>query len=228
MTKNKKVLDWHGGEVLMGRKLLSRAETELLKARDRAFSYRNTFDNILDLVHCLNAVSELYAEEERLAEAISTRKESIASVSSLAKMRPQEVLLQRFQWSGLGQLGDLYVRLGDYKAAEHAFRDGLLKTRSVAARFPSDANCQFDMFSALVQLADVLDKQGEVQGSFDVYVDALGVARTYSKLKLPAKVREQNPITFALRRIGMLCENCGEMAGARDAYNEAMSITKAE
>ena len=212
----------------MGRNTLSRAEADLIKARDRAVSYRNTFDNILDLVICLNGVSELYADEDRLAEAIAARKESIANVASLAKAKPQELLIQRSQWLGLFQLGDLYVRLGDKKAAEHAYRDGLLKTRSVAARFPHDFECQYDMFSALVQLADALDRQGEAQEAFDVYVDALAVARTYCKVKPATKVREQNPIAFVLRRIGRFCHSYGEFTGARDAFNEAVSIIKAE
>ncbi len=212
----------------MGKKSLSRAEAELIKARDRAFTYRNTFENIIELVNCLNTVSQLYSQEDRLAEAISSRKESVFNVANLARLRPQDVLIQRFQFTGLIQLGELYLQIGDHKAAEHAFRDGLLKTRSVAARFPTDLDCQYDMFSALILLAEILDAQGDMQNAFDVYVDALGVARTYSKLKLPTRTRQQNLISFSLRRIGMLLRGAGELRGARGAFREAVSITKAE
>ena len=112
-------------------------------------------------------------------------EEAVAVERELAEGRPPDRLLYNLQIH-LGELGDLYVRLGDRSEALKVFEERLQIRRRRLAAMPGDSQRLTDVSVALDRVGQLIREQGDPNGSRTYFEEALKIDRAL----LPALVHQ--------------------------------------
>ena len=177
-----------------------------------------------DLAVSLVGVGRVHIRREAHASARQYFEEAIGVERQLAGGRPPDRLLYNLQIH-LGELGDLYIRLGDRSEARKAFEERLQIRRRRLAAVPGDAQRLTDVSVALDRVGQLIREQGDLNGSRTYFEEALNIDRALVRRSSTRRDWQEN-LVFSLTRIGDLDRQLGQQRDALTPYEEALGLQR--
>jgi tetratricopeptide (TPR) repeat protein len=190
---------------------------EMLRASPDVRLYRD------DLAVSLIGMARAHVRRDAHTTARTYFEEAVAVQRELAQGRPPDRLLYNLQIH-LGELGDLYIRLGDRGEARKTFEERLQVRRRRYALKPGDQQLLVDVSVALDRVGQLVREQGDLNGSRTYFEEALKIDR--AAYKRSASRREQENLVFSLTRIGDLDRQLGRQREALTPYEEALTFQR--
>ena len=177
-----------------------------------------------DLALTLAGFARVHVRRGNHAEARPFLQEAVDIELEFAKGRPPDRQLINLA-RHLGELGDLYIRLGDRSAAHKAFEQRLQIRRRRLAAMPGDTGRQSDVSIALDRVGQSIREQGDLNGSRTYFEEALKIDRALNKHS-PTRRDWQENLVFSLTRIGDLDRQLGRQREALTPYEEALELQR--
>jgi tetratricopeptide (TPR) repeat protein len=173
-----------------------------------------------DLAVSLVGVGRVHIRRDAHSEARKYFEEAVDVERQLALGRPPDRLLHNLQVH-LGELGDLYIRLGDRTAARGAFEERLQIRRRRLAATPADSQRLSDVSIALDRVGQLVREQGDLDGSRSFFEQALKIDRALLRRSTTRRDWQEN-LVFSLTRLGDLDRQLGQQQEALTYYEEAL------
>ncbi|WP_288928467.1 toll/interleukin-1 receptor domain-containing protein, partial [uncultured Maritimibacter sp.] len=145
---------------------------------------------------------------------------------TLAAGAPDDAALQRSRAVALNELGDVYARQDNLRAALDAYRESLDIARALTARDPDNTQWQRDVSISLDRIGDVTLRAGDASGALDAYRESLDIFRALTA-RDPDNTEWQRDVSVSLNKIGDVQLRAGDASGALDAYREGLDIARA-
>jgi tetratricopeptide (TPR) repeat protein len=177
-----------------------------------------------DLAVSLVGMARVHIRRDAHADARPYFEEAVAVERQLAEGRPPDRLLHNLQIH-LGELGDLYVRLGDRSEALKVFDERLEVRRRRLAAAPGDPQRLTDVSVALDRVGQLIRDMGDANRSRNYFEEALKIDRALYK-RSPTRRDWQENLVFSLTRIGDLDRQLGQQREALTTYDEALALQR--
>jgi len=177
-----------------------------------------------DFAVSLIGVARSHVRREQHAGARKYFEEAVAVERELGKGRPPDRLLNNLQIH-LGELGDLYIRLGDRGEARKAFEERLEVRQRRLNALPGDSQRMTDVSIALDRVGQMIRDQGDANGSRKYFEEALTIDRALHKRSMTRRDWQEN-LVFSLSRIGDLDRQLGRQSDALVLYEEAIVLQR--
>ena len=177
-----------------------------------------------DLAVSLVGVARVHIRREAHDNARQFFEEAVAVERQLAEGRPPDRLLHNLQIH-LGELGDLYVRLGDRSEALKIFDERLQVRRRRLAAVPGDAQRLTDVSVALDRVGQLVRDMGDPNRSRTYFEEALKIDRALVRRSSTRRDWQEN-LVFSLTRIGDLDRQIGQQRDALTIYEEALGLQR--
>jgi serine/threonine-protein kinase len=123
------------------------------------------------------------------------------------------------------EMGDIFVLLGDTKAAQAQYQEGHRIARQLAAAYPADAVAQRDLSASSHKVGDAALLLGDPRTARDAYEEALGILRNLAAAD-PANAVAQRDLSVAYNNKGNASLELGDARAARDAYQKGLEIAR--
>ena len=125
----------------------------------------------------------------------------------------------------LGELGDIYVRLGDRSEALKAFEERLQVRRRRLAAMPGDSQRLTDVSVALDRVGQLIRDKAIPTGSRKYFEEALKIDRALYQRSSTRRDWQEN-LVFSLTRVGDLERQLGRQREALAPYEEALGLQR--
>ncbi len=177
-----------------------------------------------DLAVSLVGVARVHIRRDAHANARPYFEEAVAVERQLAEGRPPDRLLYNLQIH-LGELGDLYVRLGDRSEAFKVFDERLQIRRRRLAAMPGDSQRLTDVSVALDRVGQLIRDMGDPNRSRTYFEEALKIDRALFRRSSTRRDWQEN-LVFSLMRVGDLDRQLGQQQEALTTYEEALGLQR--
>ncbi len=216
------------GEVKLQAKELDAAEQSFQEGIDIVREMLRISPDVVlwkdDLAVSLVGVARVHIRRDGHTQARRYYEEAVVLERQLAEGRPPDRLLHNLQVH-LGELGDLYIRLGDRSEARQAFEERLQIRRKRLAAAPGDSQRLTDVSIALDRVGQLVREQGDLNGSRTFFEEALKIDRTILRRSVTRRDWQEN-LVFSLTRIGDLDRQLGQQTEALGFYEEALGLQR--
>jgi tetratricopeptide (TPR) repeat protein len=123
------------------------------------------------------------------------------------------------------EMGDIFVLLGDTKAAQAQYQEGHRIARHLAAAFPADAVAQRDLSASYHKVGDAALLVGDARAARDAYREALGILRKLAEAD-PASAVARRDLSVAYHNVGDAALQLGDAPAALDAYQKGLEVAR--
>jgi tetratricopeptide (TPR) repeat protein len=177
-----------------------------------------------EIALALIGVARIHFRRDAHAVGRKYFEQGVALEREFAKGRPPDRVLNNLQ-KHLGELGDLYIRLGERGAARQVFEERLTIRRRRLAMMPTNPQRLTDVSVALDRVGQLIREQGDPGGSRKYFEEALRLDRALFKSASDRRDRQEN-LVFSLSRIGDLDRQLGRQREALTPYEEALGLQR--
>lgn len=177
-----------------------------------------------DLALTLAGLARTHIRRDSHAQAQPFLQEAVDIELEFAKGRPPDRQLLNLA-RHLGELGDLYIRLGNRSAAHKTFEERVQIRRRRLAAAPGDTQRQVDLSIALDRVGQSVREQGDLNSSRPFFEEALRIDRQLNK-RAPTRRDWQENLVFSLTRLGDLERQLGRQSAALMPYEEALALQR--
>jgi tetratricopeptide (TPR) repeat protein len=119
----------------------------------------------------------------------------------------------------------MLLREGELPQARKAYEDGLLISKTLAEKAPSNVQAQRDLSISYERLGDLLVSETELPQARKAYKDGLRIRKTLAE-KDPSNAQAQRDLSISFNKMGDLLVREGELPQARIAFEDGLRIRK--
>jgi serine/threonine-protein kinase len=206
------------------RALLWRAEVGL-KEIARAADTATALDHETVAVHIELGDIFLEIEEGGTAEAKNQYEIAHDLARQVAEAHPDSAEARRDLAVSHNKLGDVYLRLGDSKAALDAYKKGLEVSQRVADADPTSPEAQRDLSASHLFLGDAYLRLGDSKAALDNYTKALEVRRRLADAD-PANAQARRDLAVSHGRLGDVYVRLGDSKAALEQFRQDLEVSQ--
>jgi tetratricopeptide (TPR) repeat protein len=142
---------------------------------------------------------------------------AIASAAKSLSWYREATVLDPDNLKGWRGLGDAALKAGTIEEAERAKRRYLALAR--------EENSELDVLAADIELGDVMTAENNLTQAFDLYTEALGLARKL-RAASPGDMERARNVSVCLDGIGGVLSAQGDLEGALKLFRESLEIRR--